>query len=236
MLGIPRSSGLLLHPSSLPGRFGIGEIGPEAHRWLEWLASTGQHLWQMLPLGPTGYGNSPYQSLSSFAGNPLLISFDALRNDGVLLPGDLAMLPSFSSERVEFGPAIEVRTAFLKLAARRFVTQTQSSPLIDHAFEAFCEREASWLDDWAMFAALKQENEMRCWTEWPRDIALREQSALNDAFVRLSEEIEEQKALQFLFFRQWHRLHGRAQELGIHLIGDIPIFAAHDSADVWAAP
>ncbi len=236
MLGIPRSSGILLHPSSLPGRFGIGEIGPEAHRWLEWLATTKQRLWQMLPLGPTGYGNSPYQSLSSFAGNPLLISFDALRNDGVLLPGDLAMLPSFSEDRVEFGPAIEVRTAFLKLAARRFVTQTESSPLIGHAFEAFCEREASWLDDWAMFTALKQENDMRCWTEWPRDIALREQEAMNDAMVRLSEEIEEHKAMQFLFFRQWHRLHGRAQELGINLIGDIPIFAAHDSADVWAAP
>ncbi|MDB6119875.1 MAG: malQ [Verrucomicrobiaceae bacterium] len=236
MLGIPRSSGILLHPSSLPGRFGIGEIGPEAHRWLDWLATTKQRLWQMLPLGPTGYGNSPYQSLSSFAGNPLLISFEALRNDGVLLPGDLAMLPSFSDDRVEFGPAIEVRMAFLKLAARRFVTQTETSPLVGHAFEAFCEREASWLDDWAMFAALKQENNMSCWTDWPRDIALREQPAMNDAMVRLSEEIAEQKAMQFLFFRQWHRLHGRAQELGIHLIGDIPIFAAHDSADVWASP
>src|SRR3569623_1701376 len=121
MLGIPRSSGILLHPSSLPGRFGIGEIGPESHRWLEWLAATGQRLWQMLPLGPTGYGNSPYQSLSSHAGNPLLLSLDALRNDGVLLPTDLAMLPAFSESHVEFGPTIEVRTAFLRLASRRFV-------------------------------------------------------------------------------------------------------------------
>ena len=236
MLGIPRSSGILLHPSSLPGRFGIGEIGPEAHRWLDWLATTKQRLWQMLPLGPTGYGNSPYQSLSSYAGNPLLISFDALRNDGVLLPGDLAMLPAFSDDRVEFGPAIEVRTAFLKLAARRFVTQAESSPLLRHAFDGFCEREAFWLDDWAMFAALKAENHMRCWTEWPQEIASRQPEAMAEAMVRLSVEIEEHKALQFLFFRQWQRLRGRAQELGVSLIGDIPIFAAHDSADVWAAP
>ena len=236
MLGIPRSSGILLHPSSLPGRFGIGEIGPEAHRWLEWLASTKQRLWQMLPLGPTGYGNSPYQSLSSFAGNPLLLSFDALRNDGVLLPADLAMLPAFSDDRVEFGPAIEVRTAFLKLAARRFVTQAASSPLLGHAFDTFCDRESSWLDDWALFAALKQENGMRCWTDWPRAVALREPAAMDEAMVRLSEEIDEHKALQFLFFRQWQRLQGRAHDLGIQLIGDIPIFAAHDSADVWAAP
>ena len=214
----------------------MGEIGPEAHRWLDWLSHTGQHLWQMLPLGPTGYGNSPYQSLSSFAGNPLLISFDSLRNDGVLLPADLAMMPGFSEDRVEFGPVIEVRTAFLKLAARRFITQTENSPLLSHAFEAFCDREAAWLDDWALFAALKQENGMRCWTEWPRDIALREPEALAEAIIGLDSEVAEHKALQFLFFRQWQQLRGRAHELGISLIGDIPIFAAHDSADVWAAP
>ena len=236
MLGIPRSSGILLHPSSLPGRFGLGEIGPEAHRWLEWLAATKQRLWQMLPLGPTGYGNSPYQSLSSYAGNPLLISFDGLRNDGVLLPADLAMLPAFSDEKVEFGPAIEVRGAFLKLAARRFVKQTESSPLLKHAFDTFCNREAEWLDDWALFAALKQENGMSCWTDWPTEIASRQPQAIADAIIRLAGEVEEHKALQFLFFRQWHRLRARAHELGIQLIGDIPIFAAHDSADVWAAP
>ena len=214
----------------------MGEIGPEAYRWLDWLAETKQRLWQMLPLGPTGYGNSPYQSLSSYAGNPLLISFDALRNDGVLLPADLAMLPAFSDERVEFGPAIEVRTAFLKLAARRFVTQAESSPLLKHAFDAFCDRESAWLDDWALFAALKTENHLRCWTEWPAEIASRQPAAMAEAMVRLAVELEEHKALQFLFFRQWQRLRARAQELGISLIGDIPIFAAHDSADVWAAP
>ncbi len=236
MLGIPRSSGIILHPTSLPGRFGLGEIGPQAHHWLEWLAETKQRLWQMLPLGPTGYGNSPYQSLSSFAGNPLLISLDSLRNDGVLLPGDLAMMPAFSEDRVDFGPVIEVRSAFLKLAARRFITQTENSPLLGHAFNTFCDRESAWLDDWALFAALKQANEMRCWTDWPREIALREPEALAEAIVELESEIEEHKALQFLFFRQWQQLRGRAHELGISLIGDIPIFAAHDSADVWAAP
>ena len=214
----------------------MGEIGPEAHHWLQWLSSTRQRLWQMLPLGPTGHGNSPYQSLSSFAGNPLLLSFDALRNDGVLLPGDLAMMPAFLEDRVEFGPVTEVRTAFLKLAARRFITQTESSPLLGHAFESFCAREADWLDDWALFAALKQENDLRSWTEWPRAIALREPQAMAEAIIRLDPEVAEHKALQFLFFRQWQQLRGRAHELGISLIGDIPIFAAHDSADVWAAP
>lgn len=236
MQNLPRSSGILLHPTSLPGRFGIGEIGPEAHRWLDELSKMGQRVWQMLPLGPTGYGNSPYQSLSTFAGNPLLISFDALRNDGALQPQDLAMVPAFDASRVQFGPVIEVRTAFLKLAARRFLTQCESSPLMRKAFDAFCDREAGWLDDFALFTALKEEQGFVAWTDWPRNIALREPQAIANAIVRRAAEIEEHKALQFFFDRQWQLLRRRARELGIKLVGDIPIFAAHDSADVWASP
>jgi 4-alpha-glucanotransferase len=236
MFEIPRSSGILLHPSSLPGRFGIGEIGPEALRWLETLASMGQRLWQTLPLGPTGYGNSPYQSLSSFAGNPMLISFESLAMDGVLLPQDLVMIPSFPEGNVDFGGVIEVRTAFLKLAARRFIVQCNESPLMRRAFDVFCDREASWLDDFALFVALKEENRHRAWVEWAPALALREPAAMAEAMVRLEPEVEECKVLQFFFHRQWQKVRLRAKELGITIIGDIPIFTAHDSADVWAAP
>lgn len=236
MFSIQRSSGILLHPTSLPGRFGIGEIGPEAHAWLDRLHGMGQKLWQMLPLGPTGFGASPYQSLSSFAGNPLLISFESLRQDGVLTPEDLTMIPSFPEHKVNFIATEEVRSAFLKLACRRFLAQCEASPLLAHAFEAFCEREADWLDDYAMFIALKEEHGGRPWNEWPQELAMRNPEAMAGAMVRLEEGIEEVKAQQFFFFRQWQKLHARAQELGISLIGDIPIFTAHDSADVWARP
>lgn len=234
MLSLPRSSGILLHPSSLPGRFGIGEIGPSVGLWLESLHRMGQKLWQILPLGPTGYGNSPYQSLSSYAGNPLLISLDALVMDGMVTPNDLSMMPEFSDDRVEFGPVIEVRMAILKMASRKFIEQCEASPLLGRAFEAFCEREREWLDDWAMFAALKAENDLKPWTEWPREIALRQEVAMAEVMSSLEAEIEEAKALQFLFHRQWNKVRLKAHELGISIIGDIPIFAAHDSADTWA--
>jgi 4-alpha-glucanotransferase len=235
MLSLPRSSGILLHPTSLPGRFGIGEIGQGAVLWLESLHRAGQSLWQILPLGPTGYGNSPYQSLSSFAGNPLLISFDALVQDGIVTPSDLRMLPEFPDDRVDFGSVIEVRMAFLKEAARKFTRQCEASPLLHRAFEVFCEREQDWLDDFALFIALKAEHDHKPWTEWPRGLALREEGEIAQAISSLEAEIEEVKALQFLFHRQWNKLHLKARELGISIIGDIPIFAAHDSADVWAA-
>lgn len=235
MLSLPRSSGILLHPSSLPGRFGIGEIGPGVGLWLESLNRMGQKLWQILPLGPTGYGNSPYQSLSSYAGNPLLISLDALVMDGMVTPNDLRMMPEFPDERVDFGPVIEVRMAILKMAARKFIEQCEASPLLGRAFEAFCEREREWLDDWAMFSALKTEYQLKPWSEWPREIALRQEVAMAEVLSSLEAEIEEAKALQFLFHRQWNKVRLKAHELGISIIGDIPIFAAHDSADVWAS-
>ena len=235
MISLPRSSGILLHPTSLPGRFGIGELGPGAELWLEALARMGQKLWQVLPLGPTGYGNSPYQSLSSFAGNPLLISFDALVRDGVLSPKDLAMVPEFPDDKINWGPVIEVRNAILRHAAQRFLAQCEASPVQRGAFENFCEDEREWLDDWAMFIALKNSFHLRPWTEWPRAIALREEIAMAEVMVSQEAEIEEAKALQFLFYRQWGKVRKRAAELGVRIIGDIPIFAAHDSADVWAA-
>jgi len=231
---LPRCSGILLHPTSLPGRFGIGELGPGADLWLETLNRMGQRIWQVLPLGPTGYGNSPYQSLSSFAGNPLMISFDALVRDGVVSPNDLRMLPEFRDDCVDFGSVIEIRTAFLHQVARRFLSQCDASPLVARAFEVFCEREQDWLDDYALFIALKADQGGKCWTDWPRDLALRDPGAIAQAFASLEAEIEEVKVLQFFFHRQWNKLHLNAKQLGIHLIGDMPIFTAHDSADVWA--
>jgi 4-alpha-glucanotransferase len=234
MQSLPRSSGILLHPSSLPGPYGIDEIGPEAHRWLEILATTGQTLWQVLPMGPTGYGNSPYQSLSSFAGNPLLISFDSLRMDGVLKPEDLAMLPSFSDGNIDFNAVMEVRSAFLKLAARRFLTQCQQSPLLRQRYELFCQREESWLHDFAMFMALKEYHHQKPWTEWEHSYILPQGETLATIEIEHHNAMEECKVLQFFFHRQWQKLRVRAKELGITIIGDIPIFTAHDSADVWA--
>ncbi len=175
----------------------------------------GQKVWQILPLGPTGYGNSPYQSLSSFAGNPLLISLDALVKDGMVTPSDLHMMPEFPDERVDFGSVIEVRMAFLKNAARHFINQCNASPLLARAFEVFCQRESDWLDDWAMFIALKEEHDSKPWTEWPREVALREDVAMAQVMSSLEAEIEEAKALQFLFHRQWNKLRIRARELGI---------------------
>lgn len=234
MFELQRSSGILLHPTSLPGRFGIGEIGQGAVLWLEAMQRMGQKLWQILPLGPTGYGNSPYQSLSSYAGNPLMISLDSLVMDGIVTPGDLQMLPEFPDERVDFGSVIEIRMAFLEEAARKFVKQCEASPLLHRAFEAFCEREQSWLDDFALFIALKKEHHDQPWTAWPRELALREEGAIAEAISGLEAEIEVVKALQFLFDRQWNKLRVKAREFGIRIIGDIPIFTAHDSADVWA--
>ncbi|RBP42519.1 4-alpha-glucanotransferase [Roseimicrobium gellanilyticum] len=234
MLSIPRCSGILLHPTSLPGRFGIGEIGRGAELWLEALHRMGQRAWQVLPLGPTGYGNSPYQSLSSYAGNPLLISLDSLVKDGVVRPSDLAVLPEFPDDHVDFGAVLEIRTAFLKNAAHKFIKQCSASPLLQRAFETFCQRESEWLDDWSMFIALKGEYDLRPWTEWPKGIALRDEVAMAEVMAGLEEEIEAAKVLQFFFHRQWNKLRLRAKELDISIIGDIPIFAAHDSADVWA--
>jgi 4-alpha-glucanotransferase len=234
MLSLPRSSGILLHPTSLPGRFGIGELGPGLELWLEALERMGQRLWQVLPLGPTGYGNSPYQSTSSFAGNPLLISLDALVRDGIATPGELHMMPEFRDDRVDYDAVIEIRMAFLKNAARKFTRQCEVSPLLQRAFESFCEREQDWLDDFALYTALKAAHGHQAWSEWPRDLALRQPEAMAQAISSLEEEIEEVKALQFFFHRQWSKVRLRAREKGISIIGDIPIFAAQDSADVWA--
>jgi hypothetical protein len=225
MSGLSRSSGVLLHPASLPGRFGMGELGHEAVRWLETLDRMGQHCWLLPAL----------HEASSFAGQPLLLSFEALRMDGVLRPEDLALLPHFDHHCIAIGPVTEVRAAFLRLAARRCIDQAARSPLLRHSFDTFCDVEASWLDDWALFAALCQHCETNDWSRWPVPLAKRDPDAIAEAIVQHAAEIEEHKALQFLYSRQWRRLRARAHALGIMLIGTLPALPERASADVWAA-
>ncbi len=234
MIQVPRSSGVLLHLTSLPSGYGIGDIGPEAHRWLATLQRCGQRAWQILPLGPTGYGNSPYQSTSSFAGNPLLISPAALVGDGFLSEEELSVYPGFSSDRIDFGPLIEVKTALLELVCQNFRLRCRQSPFLREAYEAFCRREAAWLDDFSLFTVLKKHHQQLPWTSWPQPLRDRRPEAMAEVMAGLVDEIEDARILQFLFFRQWERLRSRARELDIKLIGDIPIFVAHDSADCWA--
>jgi 4-alpha-glucanotransferase len=231
---LTRASGLLLHPTSLPGRFGIGDLGPEASRWLDFLAASGQRLWQVLPLGPTGYGDSPYQSFSTFAGNPYLVSPERLVEDGLLEPGALASAPAFPVDRVDFGPVIEWKLGILTQAHARFAAG--SAPGLREAYGGFCGAQAGWLEDFALFMALKESHGGAAWTSWEPELLEREPTALATARERLAVAVDSQRFRQFLFFRQWGALRARAQALGVRIIGDLPLFVAHDSADVWAHP
>ncbi len=229
-----RSSGILLHPTSLPGPYGIGDIGPRAHRWIEFLAGAGSALWQVLPIGPTGYGDSPYQCFSSFAGNPLLISPDALLKDDLLHPDDLYDHPCFPEDRVDFGQVIPWKMGVLDRSFIRY-QHTQSSSLTGE-MEAFQASQASWLQDFALFMALKEAHGGAPWPSWEKPLRERQPKALAAARQQYDVAIQRQIYRQFLFFRQWSRLRDHAREKNIQVIGDIPIFVAHDSADVWANP
>jgi len=228
----PRRSGILLHPTSLPGRFGIGDLGQEAYRFVDFLAAAGQSYWQTLPLSPTGYGDSPYQGLSAFAGNPLLISLDKLVGVGHLMPNDLKDAPNFPEEHVSFGPVIRYKSKMLDRAFENFRDQAHDDQKA--AFAAFCDAQASWLDDFALFMALKKSHKLRPWYEWESELAARTPDALSQAREALSDEIENEKYRQWQFFEQWVTLKRYANERGVQIIGDIPIFVALDSADVWA--
>lgn len=227
-----RSSGILLHPTSLPGRYGIGDLGDEAHRFVDFLVSAKQRLWQVLPLGPTGYGDSPYQCFSAFAGNPLLISPDKLREDGLLTDDDLRRAPDFPADRVDYGEVISYKRDLLERAARRFQSGVDGS--LRAAFDAFCRDQAYWLEDFALFMALKEAHGGAVWNTWPRDIAKRQIRAVRRWREELAQAVLAQKVAHFLFFRQWAALKQYANGRGVRIIGDIPIFVAHDSADVWA--
>ena len=230
----PRTSGILLHPTSLPGRFGIGELGPEAIRFADFLAAAGQRLWQVLPLGPTGYGDSPYQCFSAFAGNPLLVSLDVLEAEGLLMPADLAETPPFPEHEVDYGAVIEFKRSALARAFARF--REHAGPPERDAFQAFCREQAAWLDDFAVFMAVKAAHGGVAWTEWDREIAARRPEALERWRREKADEIEATRFTQHLFFRQWTELRRHCHARHMKIMGDVPIFVAHDSADVWAHP
>lgn len=229
-----RSSGILLHPSSLPGRYGIGELGVEAYRFVDALKRASQSLWQVLPLGPTGYGDSPYQSFSAFAGNTLLVSLDLLVREGLLTEEDLADAPAFAEDRVDYGGVIEFKHAQLARAYERF--KQDGNARLRQAFDVFREYAALWLRDYALFRAIKNREGGKVWSEWDRELAMRDQGAIESAQRELHDEIEAQEFYQFLFFRQWAALKKYANQNGISIIGDTPIFVSYDSADVWTHP
>ena len=230
----PRGAGLLLHPTSLPGRYGIGDLGPEAYAFADFLAEGGQSLWQMLPLGPTGHGDSPYACYSAFAGNTLLISPDLLVIDELLVADEVseALPPSSeSSSELNFETAHGLKSDLLDKAFTRF--QRTASPHLTEGFDAFKHQNAPWLDDYALFRVLKTANKGAAWHNWEPALVRREGPALARARVELSEELSAEKFFQFLFFKQWGALKAYCSKQGIKLVGDIPIFVAHDSADVW---
>jgi 4-alpha-glucanotransferase len=209
----PRAAGILLHPTSLPGRFGIGDLGPHAYAFADFLAAAGQHIWQVLPIGPTGYGDAPYQSFSAFAGNPLLISPEKLVEHGYLADSDIADVPAFPNAEVDFGWVVPFKSELLRKAHRNFAANP--------AFDDFVEQHSAWLEPFAHFMALKNLNGGRMWTEWTHH-------------TPDPAEIAFQYFVQYEFFREWHDLKRYCAERAIRIFGDLPIYVAHDSADVWA--
>ncbi len=233
-MAFERASGILLHPTSLPGPYGIGEIGPQAYAWVDWLAEAGCGLWQILPLGPTSYGDSPYQCFSAFAGNPYLVSCAALLDQGLLSETDLEDMPVFSPDRVDFGAIYHWKLKVLDRAYRNFVGIAGEIEI--RAFREFREQQGAWLDEFALFMALKDLHAGRPWWEWSAEYRMRERDALVQAREAQQETIERHAFQQYLFFRQWLALKEHANRKGLQIIGDIPIFVAYDSSDVWANP
>jgi len=231
-MSFPRASGILLHPTSLPGRFGIGDLGTAAYEFVDFLIETGQSLWQALPLGPTGYGDSPYSCFSAFAGNPLLVSLEPLVEDGLLDPSDIENAPEFPSSRVDYGPVIECKYALLKKAHSNFI-ESGSDRLKDE-YLALIGQASWWLEDYATYMAIKDAHEGREWTKWDPFLRDREDNAMHFFRENHAVEISAQKFYQYLFFKQWLSLARYANEQGVKIIGDAPIFVAHDSADIWA--
>ena len=229
-----RASGILLHPTSLPGRFGMGDIGPAAYEFVDFLTNTGQQLWQMLPLGPTGHGNSPYMSYSAMAGNHMMISLEQLRDRGLLPSAALDELPHFPEDCVDFDGVFQVKRHLLEKAAATF--QAQASAEDRAAYDTFCQERSFWLDDYAFFMALKQAHNGASWTQWDTEIARRHPEAMAHWHEKLTPLINNHKYFQFEFCRQWSDLKRYANERHIQIIGDMPIYVAHDSVDVWAFP
>lgn len=229
-----RASGVLLHPTSLPGRFGIGDLGSEAYRFIDFLEKSGQQVWQVLPLGPTGFGNSPYLCYSAFAGNPMLINLEWLASEGLLDESDLEDCPEFPGPGIDFDLAIAFKTPLLKKASEQF--RTSASAERKQEFIDFCESQSYWLEDYALFMAIKEDHNGQGWYQWEPELAWRDPAAITLQREKLADTIFFHKYIQSEFFRQWCSLKTYANEKGIRIFGDLPIYVAHDSADVWGHP
>ena len=226
-----RTSGVLMPISSIPSPYGIGTMGKQARKFVDFLVKGGQKYWQLLPICPTSYGDSPYQSFSSFAGNPYFIDLEYLCKDKLLTKKECESFQWGSNPKyVDYGIMYESRYALLRKVYARF---TKKEP---QDFEKFCENEKQWLDDYALFMALKDANGGQAWSNWDKSLRLREKKAMEEATEKYSEEIRFYKMLQYLFYQQWNALKTYANEAGIEIIGDVPIYVAGDSADVWANP
>ncbi len=263
---LERLSGILAHPTSFPSRFGIGDLGQGAYDFIDFAKKCGIKLWQILPLGPTSFGDSPYQSFSTHAGNPLLISPDILKEDGLLQDGDFEGMPQFDDNSVDYGAVIEFKYGLYKKAYERFASDNNQEY---ETFKEFCQNNKEWLDDYSLFVAIKQHliekrrfefeskeyNEFKldnadklnedavkdyyygaAWVSWPNEIKKRHKAAVQKWSKLLAKEIEFEKFLQYEFFKQWQKIKEYANGFDIKIIGDIPIFIAMDSSDVWANP
>jgi 4-alpha-glucanotransferase len=230
-----RASGVLLHPTCLPGPHGSGDLGPGARRFVDFLAAAAQTWWQMLPVGPPGYGESPYSAESAFAGNPLLVSLDDLASSGLLDANALSPVQPLPSDRVDHGPVAAHRTSHLRKAFQAFEARAAASGERD-VFAAFCEENRAWLDELALFRALKKAHGGVQWTRWEEGLRKREPGALTAARRDLAGDVALEKFVQYVFDIQWRALRAYAAERGVALIGDLPIFVSHDSADVWQRP
>ncbi|MDD3794901.1 MAG: 4-alpha-glucanotransferase [Lachnospiraceae bacterium] len=227
-----RLSGILVHPTSFPSPYGIGDLGQGAYDFIDFLEASGQHLWQVLPLGPTGFGDSPYQGFSAFAGQPLLISPEKLMEMDLLTKEDLASMPEWDDRKTDYGPVITFKTKLLKAAFSTF-HHTPDKTLLEE-FDIFREAEKSWLEDYCLFMAGKDAHEGRCWLEWEDDLKSPTPAVKKIWAEKLADEIEYYQFVQFIFQKQWMELRDYAHDREIEIIGDIPIFVALDSCDVWA--
>lgn len=226
-----RRSGILLHPTSLPSPFGIGDLGPEAHRFVDALADCGQCVWQLLPLSPTAVfsHDDPYHSVSAFAGNPLLISLEGLVQDGLLSQAEIESPPALPAGTVDYEAVTRYKHGLFDLAFERFGTRGK-----DMELERFCSEKAGWLEDYALFSALKKRYGARPWTAWPEGIRDRRPEALAGAAREMAQDVQCVCFLQYVFHRQWNTLRRHSRGRGIQLLGDMPIYVDHDSVEVWA--
>ena len=227
-----RCSGILLHIVSLPSEHGIGDLGA-AEEFINFLSTTGQTIWQVLPVGPTGYADSPYQCFSAFAGNPLLINLFDLLQQGLLDQADLNLAPKMPADFIDYEQVIAFKKPLLRKAARKFLKENNDQ---SGAFKLFCKNNAMWLDDYALFMAAKDFHGGSVWIEWDSGLRVRDRNALEKWRQKLLPEVEAYQFEQFEFFRQWSQLKNRCRDRRIRIMGDIPIYVAHDSADVWSHP